>query len=163
MLKLRLNAAIGVCAMAFALAAAPARGMPSQPMPSTAMMTPIRALVRFVNTGIAAPSGTYARGAVITDEFAPFVWTTADAGVRWSTGFAAYNAASKITKPHIVLSLPTEFNVSPSRAYIVFPAAFTPLLNGKAYTETGYWTFVIVKDGAVWRVASQAWAGVTFK
>ncbi|HLJ84097.1 MAG TPA: hypothetical protein VKT51_08005 [Candidatus Eremiobacteraceae bacterium] len=163
MLTLRFTAAIGVGAMVSALAVAPALCAPSQPMPSTAMMIPIRALVRFVNTGISAPSGTYARGAVITDEFAPFVWTTADAGTRWSTGFAAYNASSKITKPHIVLAVPTEFNVSATRAYIVFPAAFTPLLNGKPFTETGYWTFVLVKDGAVWRVASQTWAGVTFK
>jgi hypothetical protein len=163
MISFRFNAAICAFVAASALAIAPALGAPSQPMPSAAMMTPIRALVRFVNTGRSAPAGTYARGAVVTDEFAPFVWTTADAGARWSAGFAAYNAASRITKPHILLNLPTEFNVSASRAYVVFPAAFTPLLNGKPFTESGYWTFVLVKDGAVWRVASQTWAGVTFK
>jgi hypothetical protein len=163
MTSFRFSAAIAAFAAASAVAVTPALCAASQPMPSTAMMTPIRALVRFVNTGASAPSGTYARGAVIADEFAPFVWTTADAGARWSAGFVSYNAASKITKPHIVLNLPTEFNVSGSRAYVVFPAAFTPLLNGKPFTETGYWTFVIVKDGAVWRVASQTWAGVSFR
>jgi hypothetical protein len=163
MSSFRFSTALAAFTTASALTSAPALCAPSQPLPSAAMMTPIRALVRFVNTGTSAPSGTYARGAVITDEFAPFVWTTTDAGNRWSTGFTAYNAASKITRPHIVLNLPTEFNVSASRAYVVFPAAFTPLLNGKPFTETGYWTFVIVKDGTVWRVASQTWAGVTFK
>jgi hypothetical protein len=163
MLSFRFNAAICAFAAAAAIANMPALGAPSQPMPSAAMMAPIRALVRFVNTGAPAALGTYARGAVITDEFAPFIWTTADAGARWSVGFTGYNAASKITKPHITLNPPTEFNVSGSRAYVVFPAAFTPLLNGKPFTETGYWTFVVVKDGTVWRVASQAWAGVTFK
>jgi hypothetical protein len=163
MTSFRFNAAVGAFAAACAIVISPALGASSQPMPSAAMMTPIQALVRFVNTGTPAPAGTYARGAVISDEFAPFVWTSADAGARWSSGFASYNAASKITKPHIVLNLPTEFNVSAIRAYVVFPAVFTPLLNGKPFTETGYWTFVLVKDGALWRVASQTWAGVTFK
>jgi hypothetical protein len=163
MTSFRFRAAIAAFATLSAVAIAPVLGATSQPVPSAAMMTPIRALVRFVNTGTSAPIGTYAIGAVITDEFAPFVWTTADAGARWSSGFTACNAASKITRPRFALSAPTEFNVSVSRAYIVFPAVFTPLLNGKPFTESGYWTFVLVKDGAVWRVASQTWAGVTFK
>jgi hypothetical protein len=133
------------------------------PAPSAAMMAPIHRIALFVNTGSAIPAGTYARGATITDEFAPFQWTTGDVGRQWSEGFTAYNASVKITKPRFVLGAPTEYVSSAARAYIVLPGTFTPLLNGKPFTETGYFTFVVVRDGAVWRVASQTWAGVTFK
>jgi hypothetical protein len=88
---------------------------------------------------------------------------TGDVGLQWSEGFTAYNASVKITKPHFVLGTPTEYSSSATRAYIVLPGTFTPLMNGKPFTETGFWTFVEVRDGAVWRVASQTWAGVTFK
>ena len=133
------------------------------PAPTRAMMAPIERLATFVNTGSAIPAGTYARGATITDEFAPFHWTTGDVGRHWSEGFTAYNASVKITKPHFVLGAPTEYQTSPNSAYFVLPGTFTPLLNGTPFTETGFWTFVVVRDGAVWRVASQAWAGVSFK
>ena len=133
------------------------------PTPSAAMMAPIERLATFVNTGSAIPVGTYARGATITDEFAPFRWTTGDVGRLWSEGFIAYNASVKITKPRFVLGAPTEYQNSPNRAYIVLPGAFTPLLNGKPFNETGFWTFVVIRDGGAWRVASQTWAGVTFK
>src|SRR4029077_6527041 len=42
------------------------------PKPTSAMMAPIRRIAYFVNTGAAIPAGTYAPGATITDEFAPF-------------------------------------------------------------------------------------------
>ena len=157
------SAVVGACVLAAAASVLPALGAPAAPAPTSAMMTPIRALVRFVNTAAPIPTGTYARGAVVTDEFAPFLWTSGDVGARWSSGFIAYNAASKITRPHFALGAPTEFNVAGARAYVVFPGTFTPLLNGKPFTETGTWTFVLVKDGAEWRVASQTWGGVTFK
>ena len=133
------------------------------PTPTAAMMAPIERITIFVNTGSAIPVGTFGRGATITDEFAPFHWTTGDVGRQWSEGFTASNASVKITKPHFVLGAPTEYASSASRAYIVLPGTFTPLLNGKPYTETGYWTFVEIREGAAWRVASQTWAGVTFK
>jgi hypothetical protein len=133
------------------------------PAPTAAMMAPIKGIATFVNTGSTIPAGTYARGATITDEFAPFHWTTGDVGRQWSERFTAYNASVKITKPHFVLGAPTEFATSAAYAYMVLPGTFTPLLNGKPFTETGFMTFVVVRDGAVWRVASQAWAGVTFK
>jgi hypothetical protein len=133
------------------------------PAPTAAMMAPIRRLVAFVNTGSSIPGGTYAAAATITDEFAPFHWTSGDVGQLWSAGFTAYNAGAKITKPHIVLGAPTEYAAAASNAYVVFPATFTPLLNGKPFTETGYWTFVLVKSGALWHVASQTWSGVTFR
>jgi hypothetical protein len=142
---------------------APAAFGATPPVPTTAMMAPIERLAMFVNTGSAIPAGTYAHGATITDEFAPFHWTTGDVGRQWSEGFTAYNASVKITKPHFVLGAPTEYVTSPTRAYFVLPGTFTPLLNGKPFTETGYWTFVVVRDGAVWRVEAQAWAGVSFK
>jgi hypothetical protein len=135
----------------------------TQPAPTAAMMAPILRIEAFVNAGSTIAAGTYARGATITDEFAPFHWTTGDVGSQWSARFTASNAASKTTNPHIVLGAPTEYVTSPTRAYIVLPGTFTPLLNGKPFTETGFWTFVVVRDGGVWRVASQAWAGVTFK
>jgi hypothetical protein len=133
------------------------------PAPTAAMMTPILRIAKFVNTGSAIPTGTYAHGATITDEFAPFHWTTGDVGRQWSEGFTAYNASVKITKPRFVLGEPTEYVSSATRAYFVLPGKFTPLLNGKPFIETGYWAFVVIRDGTVWRVASQAWAGVTFK
>ena len=135
----------------------------TQRKPTPAMMAPIQAIVTFVNTGSRIAEGTYAAGATITDEFAPFHWTSGDAGKYWSTGFTKSNAAAKITKPYIVLRAATEYVTSATRAYMVFPGTFKPLVDGKPFTETGYWTFVLVRDRAVWRVASQAWAGVTFK
>jgi hypothetical protein len=143
-------------------AASAAFGAAAQ-VPTAAMMAPIERIATFINTGSAIPAGTYARAATITDEFAPFHWTTGDVGRQWSEGFTAYNAAVKITKPHFVLGSPTEYVTSAARAYMVLPGTFTPLLNGKPFTETGFMTFVVIRDGAVWRVASQAWAGVTFK
>ncbi len=130
--------------------------------PTAAMMVPVRRIVTFVNTGAAIPTGTYANGATITDEFAPFHWTSGDVGSQWSTRFTTSNNVAGITKPYIVLGAPTEYVTSATRAYVVFPGRFTPLVHGKPSVETGYWTFVVVRDGAVWRVASQSWAGVTF-
>jgi len=133
------------------------------PTPTAAMMAPVRRIVAFVNTEAVIPAGTYAAGATITDEFAPFHWTSGDVGTQWSTRFTSSNDAAGITKPYIVLGAPTEYVTSATRAYVVFPGKFTPLVHGKPFVETGYWTFVLVKASAGWRVASQAWAGVTFK
>lgn len=133
------------------------------PAPTAAMMTPVRRIVAFVNSETAIPAGTYATGATITDEFAPFHWTSGDVGTQWSTRFTTSNNAAGITKPYIVLGAPTEYVVSATRAYVVFPGRFTPLVHDKPFVETGYWTFVVVKEGDVFRVASQAWAGVSFK
>jgi hypothetical protein len=144
------------CVLPAASFAAPAQA------PTAAMMAPVRRIVTFVNTGAVIPADTYAAGATITDEFAPFHWTSGDVGTLWSTGFTTSNNAAGITKPHIVLGAPTEYVASATRAYIVIPGRFTPLFHGKPYVETGYWTFVVVKAGVGWRVASQAWAGVTF-
>lgn len=131
--------------------------------PTAAMMAPVRRIVTFVNTGGDIPAGTYAAGATITDEFAPFHWTSDNAGAQWSAGFTTSNNAAGITKPYIVLGAPTEYVASATRAYIVFPGRFTPLEHVKPFVETGYWTFVVVKAGTGWQVASQAWAGVSFK
>lgn len=150
-------------ALFVACAAASAAYGAAAPAPTAAMMAPIDRIATFVNTGSAIAPATYARAAAITDEFAPFQWTTGDVGLQWSEGFTAYNASVKITKPHFVLGTPTEYSSSATRAYIVLPGTFTPLMDGKPFTETGFWTFVEVRDGAVWRVASQTWAGVTFK
>jgi len=127
------------------------------------MMAPVRRIVTFVNTGAAIPAGTYAAGATITDEFAPFHWTSGDAGAQWSARFTISNNAAGISKPYIVLGSPTEYVASATRAYIVFPGKFTPLVHGKPFVETGYWTFVVMKAGTGWQVVSQAWAGVSFK
>jgi hypothetical protein len=152
-----------IAAIAFSCLLSAASFAEATPAPTAAMMVPVRRIVTFVNTGADIPADTYASGATITDEFAPFHWTSGDAGAQWSTGFTGYNRASGITKPYIVLGAPTEYAVSATRAYVVFPGRFTPLVNGKPSVETGYWTFVLVKASAGWRVASQTWAGVTFK
>lgn len=152
-----ITAIVFSCLLPAASIAAPA------PIPTAAMMSPVRRIVTFVNTAAEIPAGTYAAGATITDEFAPFHWTSGDVGTQWSTRFTTSNDAAGITKPFIVLGAPTEYVVSTTRAYVVFPGRFTPLVHGKPFVETGYWTFVLVKASAGWKVASQAWAGVTFK
>jgi hypothetical protein len=151
-----------VAAMLFSCLNVAAAVAATQPKPTQAMMAPIERIVTFVNTGTKIPTGTYAGASTITDEFAPFHWTAGNIGLQWSERFTVSNSAAKITDPHIVLGAPTEFVRTSDRAYIVFPGRFTPLLDGKPFTETGYWTFVVVRDGAVWCVASQAWAGVSF-
>jgi UDP-N-acetylmuramyl tripeptide synthase len=131
--------------------------------PTAAMMAPVRRIVAFVNNETAIPAGTYAAGATITDEFAPFHWTTGDVGTQWSARFTMYNNSAGITKPYIVLGAPTEYVASAISAYVVFPGRFTPLVHGKPSVESGFWTFVVVKTDDGWRVVSQTWAGVTFK
>src|SRR5450631_3928405 len=110
MLTQSARALIAAISLAF-LSAAAAFGA-AEPAPTAAMMAPVRRIVAFVNSGAEISKGTYAVAATITDEFAPFHWTSGDVGRLWSTGFTTSNAASKITKPHIVLSAPTEYVAS---------------------------------------------------
>ena len=158
-LRVSLGAAVCMCVLLTvqARAAAPLA-------PAGAAAAPVMAIERFVNTRAAIPAGTYAPGAVISDEFAPFHWATGDVGGQWSAGFIAYNASIKLTAWRIVLAMPSEYATARGRYYVVYPARFTGRLNGKPYVETGYWTFVVIQQrSGTWAVQSQTWAGVTFK
>ncbi len=140
--------------------AAPASSPAAAKSPDASMMAPINAVANALNTGngFGTTSGPFSDGAVVVDEFAPYMWKGAGAGVAWLNSFSAFAKQAKITEAHATLQQVKYFDLASNAAYIVVPAVFSGKLNGKPFRENGLWTFALTKRGSKWLIAAETWS-----
>lgn len=155
MLRLR------VALLAAALLAGVAATASAQPTPAP-VDPALLALPSTMSTALVAGDTAVLRkscaaSAYVIDEFAPYVWSGADACARWAAAFKAFAAKMKMGGFKATVSPNPITDVSGSRAYVVAKVKFDGTMAGKPISENGSWTFVAVKSGAGWKITSLAW------
>lgn len=128
------------------------------PTPDPAVLAlPGKMVTALIADDAATLRAACAANATVVDEFSPYMWSGADACVRWAAGFKAFAKQAKLTNFKGTV-LPKPFtDISGPRTYMVARVRFDALLDGKPISEEGTWTFVVVKTGAVQKIASLSW------
>ncbi|MDE1916296.1 MAG: nuclear transport factor 2 family protein [Sphingomonadales bacterium] len=141
--------------------AKPAAGKPAPAAPALAtpeVLHPIRQFLDGINmnrTDVAFAA--FAPGDVtIVDEFAPHLWTGPDAPKAW---LAAY-AATGQSDGHIQYGRPARAEIEADAAYVIIPTRYTYKDHGAMMMEEGQMTYVLVHEGAAWKIRSWTWSGV---
>ncbi len=135
--------------------AVPARA--AQPAPE--LMRLVREAIDATNTGdVGSVAQTYSKDAVLVDEDAPFVWSGPHASRDWLAAVAKAIVDGKLEHFHGTMEHATAYDVSPTRAYAVFPVVYTGSVGSKISRETGTFTFVFARRNGSWRIVSQTWA-----
>jgi hypothetical protein len=103
--------------------------------------------------------GDCAAQSSIIDEFPPYVWQGATGCSDWSNDFAAYSKKNGMTGAKVTLGRLRHVDVSGDRAYVVIPATFAFMQNGRRITEHGsIWTITLQKVADSWRITGWAWS-----
>ncbi len=145
-------AAAGLAAVAAAGSPRPAGAAD----PGLAALAPKMAAA-LIADDVATLRAACAPNATVTDEFAPYSWSGSDACVRWAAGFAAFSKKLGLTGFRPTVAPKPFTDVTGKRAYVTARVSFDAMLKGKPISEAGTWTFVVVKDGAGWKITSMAW------
>jgi ketosteroid isomerase-like protein len=100
-------------------------------------------------------------GAIIVDEFAPYVWTGAGSAQRWAADYMRDAGARGISGGRVDYSAPIQANGDDATAYVVLPTTYRFVQRGARMAGRGNMTFVMRRDGERWRIASWTYAGST--
>lgn len=151
--------ALAASAAVFATAAFPAKAGPAED--ATAAIT--KAIDVFNGGDASAWAAAHQDGAVIVDEFAPYVWGGPGSAQQWLDSYAKYADANGITGGHLDYGKPLQAVSNGNSAYVVLPTAFTFMQGGKKWAGKSSMTFVMHMVGKEWKIASWAYAGETAK
>ena len=111
-------------------------------------------LDRFNAGDIAAFNAGHAPGAVIVDEFPPFVWSGAKSSEAWLNDYGKDAAANGITGGRVDYAAATRAESDGRSAYVVLPTVYRFKQGGKAMSAAGSMTFVMTRTNAGWKIAS---------
>jgi len=124
-----------------------------------AVEAPIHNMMDGFNAGdIAAVKAVHVASPIIVDNVAPFRWSGPNAFDSWVADLAKAEAAEGKTDGSVLFGDPVDEVVDGDRAYVVTPSSYTFKQNGQTLRETGMVAFVLVKQGAEWKVESWSWA-----
>lgn len=123
---------------------------------------PVRQFIDGFNTGnVQAAFAAYATGAItIVDEFAPHIWTGADAARQWADAYDKHSQATGVTDGKVTYRKPTRMEVAGDVAYVVLPTVYLYKEHGKALQEEGQITAVLNHEAGGWKIRSWTWTGV---
>jgi len=143
-------------AVLFCTVPAGAAPTPAPPDPAITAL-PGKMVAALVSNDAATLRANCAASATVVDEFAPYVWSGADACAKWAAAFKAFAAQMKITNPKGTVKPNPLVDISGNRAYMTAQLRFDATMAGKPVPEEGTWTFVLVKSGGAWKVTNLAW------
>ncbi|CAN5133671.1 hypothetical protein BH10PSE3_BH10PSE3_21620 [soil metagenome] len=124
-----------------------------------AVEAPIRRMTDGFNKGdIAAVKALHVPAPTIVDNVPPFIWTGPKAFDTWLGDLVKSETALGKTDGVVWFGDPVDEVIAGDRAYVVTPCAYTYKLKGLAVRETGMTAFVLIKDGADWKIESWSWA-----
>jgi len=120
----------------------------------------VKQFVDAFNKGDAkAAVATCADQAVVIDEFAPYLWSGADACGRWAADFDADAKKRGVEPLKVTLGKARHVDVVGDRAYVVAPASYSYKLKGKPRTERGAtMTLALQKSGSDWKIVAWSWS-----
>lgn len=98
-------------------------------------------------------------GALIVDEFAPYVWGGPDSAQRWLGDYAKDAEARGISGGRIDYGKPVHAASDGRGAYIVLPTTYRFTQKGIKMAGTGSMTFVMGRVGDAWKIASWTYSG----
>ena len=131
--------------------------------PDEAMMRPVERIARFMATLDMAhlESAFVDEGVTIFENFAPHVFAGADAVARWSELFGAH--ASGLSDLKHSFGPAQDFHLDGSIAYFALPTTWSGFSGGRAFRETGGWSFVLTRQTAEWRVKAYGWTVTSYE
>jgi ketosteroid isomerase-like protein len=100
-------------------------------------------------------------GALIVDEFAPFVWTGSGSVQKWLGDYGRDATTRGISAGRIDYGKPIQANGHENSAYIVLPTTYRFMQKGQKMAGAGSMTFVMARSGAGWKISSWTYAGAT--
>ncbi|HEY5713633.1 MAG TPA: nuclear transport factor 2 family protein [Allosphingosinicella sp.] len=100
-------------------------------------------------------------GAVIVDEFAPYLWTGAGSAQRWAADYGRDAAARGISGGRIDYGAAIQANSDGTSAYVVLPTTYRFVQRGTRMAGQGSMTFLMARDGTSWKIASWTYSGAT--
>jgi hypothetical protein len=143
--------------LATLLLAAPVHAGPAED--ATAAVTSV--LDRFNAGDIEAFFQAHQEGAIIVDEFAPYIWTGSGSAQRWAGDYMRDAEARAISEGRIDYSAPIQANSDGTSAYIVLPTTYRFLQRGVRMAGRGSMAFLMTRVGTNWKIASWTYSGAT--
>ncbi|MEO7751251.1 MAG: nuclear transport factor 2 family protein [Sphingomicrobium sp.] len=98
-------------------------------------------------------------GALIVDEFAPYVWGGPNSAQRWAADYMKDAAKRGIAGGHMDHAAAIQASSDGSSAYIVVPTTYRFAEHGRKMAARGSMTFVMARRDAGWKIASWTYAG----
>jgi hypothetical protein len=156
------TALIGATLVLIGSMVAATRSASAAERPTAEIMEPIRELGDFMAL---LPEGRHAtmfavQGVTVIENYPPFIFSGADAVMRWEAGFRQHAAEDRLSKLKVVFGPAQDFSVHDNRAYLSLPTTWTGFTGDKSFEEHGAWAFVLTREGRGWRILGYGW-GVT--
>lgn len=137
------------------LAAGPASAGPAED--ATAAVT--ATLDKFNGGDIDAFFAAHRDGALIIDEFAPYVWGGLGAVQKWAGDYTKDAEARGISGGRMDYGKPIHAASDGRAAYIVLPTTYRFTQKGTKMAAAGSMTFVMNRVGTDWKIASWTYSG----
>ncbi len=126
-----------------------------------ATVTVTSVLDKFNGGDINAFFAAHRDGALIIDEFAPFVWGGPQSVQRWASDYEVDAKRRGIRDGRIDYGKPIQANSDGISAYIVLPATYRFTQNGTKMAGVGSMAFVMAHEPAGWKISSWTYSGAT--
>ncbi len=94
----------------------------------------------------------------ILDDVPPHEWHGVGACSRWMADDAAFMKKNAITHATVAFGTARHIDVTAGVAYVVVPAEFTYLRQGKPVKETATVTMILQKSENGWHITGWSWA-----
>jgi ketosteroid isomerase-like protein len=134
--------------------------VPAQAAPADDAAAAVRKVIGSFNAGnIKAFFSAHEDGALIVDEFAPYVWRGHRSAERWAADYERDAKRRHISGGRVDVQKPSQANSDGRSAYIVFPSTYSFAQDGKKLAGRGSMTFVLRRHANEWKIASWTYSG----
>lgn len=100
-------------------------------------------------------------GALIVDEFSPYIWGGTGSAQRWAGDYVRDAEAKGISGGRVDYGKPIQASSDGRSAYVVVPATYRFVQKGVKMAGAGSMTFVMTRVGSDWKIASWTYSGAT--
>lgn len=100
-------------------------------------------------------------GAIIVDEFAPYVWGGSGSAQRWVADYMTHSQAMGDSGGRVDYGKPIQAASDGNSAYVVLPTTYRFTRKGAKMAGPGSMTFVMRRSGSEWKIGSWTYSGAT--
>jgi ketosteroid isomerase-like protein len=116
-----------------------------------------KALDGFNSKDSAMYNSAFSGDVVIVDGMAPYRWTGSNAQARWFSDAEKWAHDLGVADENIAYDKIVRADAVGTHAYVVLSATLSFTLKGQSGSRLGILTFTLAKQGAEWKIESQAW------